>query len=96
MQSLENTTKILKALSSEQRLRIVKNLLEAEDFKCYCEMTDVLDKDLSVIYRHFRKLGEAGVIETRKKGKKLEGRVKNPRKIKKLLEIVEEVSRDEG
>ncbi|MFP4116083.1 MAG: ArsR/SmtB family transcription factor [Candidatus Aenigmatarchaeota archaeon] len=96
MQSLKNVSKILKALSSEQRLRIVENLLEADKFKCYCEMDDIVDKDTSVIYRHFKKLEEADVIETRKKGKKLEGRVKNPEKVKKLLEIAEGVSPDES
>lgn len=63
---MQSLTKVFKALSSKQRLKIVKHLLSHGDYKCYCELGDVVEKDLSVIYRHFRALQEAGVLETRK------------------------------
>lgn len=88
---MQNITHVLKALSSKQRLKIVKHLLEVEEYKCYCELDEVIDKDMSVIYRHFQILQEAGILETRKRGKRLEGRVKDPDKIEKLLETVEEI-----
>ncbi len=88
MQSLSG---LFKALASEQRIKIVRKLLDSDDYECYCEMEDVVDKDMSVIYRHFKKLDNAGVLETRKRGKRLEGRVKNPNKIRKILKIMEEI-----
>lgn len=95
MQNLERTSKVLKALSSEQRLEIVRELLESDGFRCYCELTDVVDRDMSVVYRHFKKLERAGILETEKKGKRLEGRIRNSEKIRKLLETAGEVSESE-
>lgn len=95
MQSLSQTSRIFKVLSSEQRLKILEELLKREGPQCYCELDDVVERDVSVIYRHFKKLERAGILETEKKGKRLEGHVKNPEKIKKLLEFAEEVSESE-
>lgn len=75
-------------------MEIVRHLLEVGGYKCYCELEDVVEKDMSVIYRHFRTLQEAGILETRKRGKRLEGRVKNPEKIKKILKIAEEIKNE--
>ena len=86
---------VFKALSSKERLKILDALLEVSDYKCYCELDELIDKDMSVIYRHFKKLSESGIIETRKKGRRLEGRVKDPEKIKKLLKIVEEIENED-
>lgn len=91
---MQNKLKVFEALSSEQRLKIVQGLLEHGDFKCYCQFEDVIEKDLSVVYRHFSKLEEIGIIETRKRGKKLEGRVKKPDKVRKILKIVEEIKNE--
>ncbi len=91
---MQKKSKVFEALSSEQRLEIVKGLLEHGDFKCYCEFEDVIKKDLSVVYRHFSKLEDSGVIETRKRGKKLEGRIKKPDKIRKILKNAEEIKNE--
>lgn len=88
--------KLFKALSHENRLKILKFLLEKEDFTCVCELEKLIDRDRSVIYRHFRKLVSAGVLETRKEGLRVEARVKNPEKIKKLFEISKEVTEYEN
>lgn len=88
---MQDISDLFKALASEQRLKILKNLLEEDDYKCYCEMDEVVEKDMSVIYRHFNKLADVGLLETRKRGKRLEGRVKEPEKIRKILEAVEEI-----
>lgn len=73
---------------------MIRHLLGEDDYKCYCEMDEVVDKDMSVIYRHFKKLDDADLLETRKRGKRLEGRVKNPDKIRKILKIVEEIKNE--
>lgn len=88
---MQNKPEIFKALASEQRLKIVNHLLEYGDYKCYCEMDDLIEKDLSVIYRHFKKLNQAGILKTRKRGKRLEGKIKNPEKIRKILKIAERI-----
>ena len=92
MQSLAN---VFKVLSSEQRLKIIEHLLEVGEYKCYCELGSVLEKDLSVIYRHFKKLENVNLIETRKRGKRLEGRVKEPEKVEKLMKIMEEIKNED-
>ena len=92
---MQELSRVFKALSSEQRLKIVKHLLEIDEYKCYCELDGVVEKDMSVIYRHFRTLADSGILETRKNGKRLEGRVKNPDKIKKIFEILEEMKNED-
>lgn len=91
---MQNKSDVFEALSSDQRLKIVRALLEHGDYKCYCQFEDVIEKDLSVVYRHFSKLEDSGIIETRKRGKKLEGRVKKPDKIRKMLQIVEDIDNE--
>lgn len=91
---MQNEAKVFKALSSEQRLKIVEHLLEVGEYKCYCELEGVIDKDQSVIYRHFQALRDSGIIETRKKERRVEGRVKDPDKIKKILEIAEVIKNE--
>ena len=91
---MQSSSEVFKTLSSEHRVKIIEHLLEVDEYKCYCELDDILDKDMSVIYRHFRKLQDAGILETRKKGKRLEGRVKHPEKIRKILKTVEEIKNE--
>lgn len=85
--------KLFKALSSEIRLRIVEILLEKDSTICYCDFVERLGKDRSVIYRHFKKLESAGLIETVKDGKKLKGRLKNSEYIAKLLDYAKKVDK---
>lgn len=87
---------VFKALSSEQRIKIVKALMEKKEPLCYCELEGEIGKDRSVLYRHFKKLESAGIIETSKNGRKLEGELKNPKEIKEILKIVEKVSKNEN
>lgn len=89
---MQRYLRVFGALSSEQRLIITTNLLEESEFKCYCELEDIIDKDRSVIYRHFKALEDAGILETRKRGKRLEGRVRNPEQVRELLRIAEEIN----
>jgi len=91
---MQNKSEVFEALSSEQRLRIVYGLLEHDGYKCYCEFEKEIGKDMSVVYRHFSKLEEAGIIETRKRGRKLEGRVKKPDKVRKILKNAEEIKNE--
>lgn len=82
---------LFKALSHEHRTKILEYLLEEKEFTCICELEDIIDRDRSVVYRHFQKLKSAGILETRRKGVRVEARVKNPKKIKNLLKTAQEV-----
>ncbi|MFB6199194.1 MAG: ArsR/SmtB family transcription factor [Halobacteriaceae archaeon] len=86
---------VFAALSCWPRLKIIEHLLDEEGYVCICEMDTVIEKDRSVVYRHFKKLEESGVIETRKDGRRVEGRVKKPEKIEKILKNAKEVSSHE-
>ena len=80
-----------KALGCEHRINILEALLEEENYTCICEMEDVIDRDRSVVYRHFKKLESAGLIETRRNGRRVEARIKDKNKIEKLFEITEDM-----
>jgi DNA-binding transcriptional ArsR family regulator len=58
---------VFKALGNEDRLRVLEVLREAEC--CGCELQVVLDAPQSTVATHLRKLKEAGLVKSRKKGK---------------------------
>ncbi|SEW32588.1 ArsR/SmtB family transcription factor [Natrinema salifodinae] len=58
---------VFKALGNEDRLRILRALRESEC--CGCELQVVLDAPQSTVATHVRKLKEAGLVKSRKKGK---------------------------
>lgn len=73
----------------------MRHLTESEDeYKYYRDMDDVVKKDMSVIYRHFTKPADTGILQTGKRGEKFEGRLKNPDKIRKILKIAEEIKNE--
>ncbi|PSQ48625.1 transcriptional regulator [Halobacteriales archaeon SW_6_65_15] len=58
---------IFKALGNEDRLRVLDALRDSE--RCGCELQVVLDAPQSTVSTHLRKLKEAGLVKSRKKGK---------------------------
>jgi len=71
-------------------------LLDKEGWVCECNFEDKIDKDRSVIYRHFRNLEAAGLLATNREGRLVKVKVKNRKKIERLLELAQEVSQDEN
>ena len=65
--SMKEIAHILKALSDETRLRIVK-LLQAREL-CVCELIQVLDMSQPRISRHLSILKNAGLVNDRREGK---------------------------
>ena len=57
---------IIKALSHPTRLFIVQELKKSE--RCVCDLTDMVDADVSTISRHLSVLRNAGIIEDDKRG----------------------------
>jgi ArsR family transcriptional regulator len=66
-QDVAGQAAIFKALGNEDRLRVLEALRESEC--CGCELQVVLDAPQSTVATHLRKLKEAGLVKSRKKGK---------------------------
>jgi len=58
---------VFKALGNTDRLRVLGALRESEC--CGCELQVVLDAPQSTVATHLRKLKDAGLVKSRKKGK---------------------------
>ena len=65
--TIKENTKLFKALSDPNRLRILK-MLQAKPL-CVCEITDVLRLATSTVSKHLSILREAGFIAEEKDGK---------------------------
>ena len=64
---MEKFTKVFRALSDENRLRIYLLLTHAE--LCVCELINILDMEQSRISHSLRILKEAGLINNHRAGK---------------------------
>jgi len=75
--NLDETLKILKSLSDETRLKIVKFLLDGE--KCVCEIFPHVKRTQSTVSIHLRTLENRGILESRREGKKIFYKIKDYR-----------------
>ncbi len=80
---------IFKCLASKSRLQLLEALLN--DRLCCKDVTKCTKLDISTVSRHLHKLAEANLIEMRREGKHIICKVKNPKKIKKLLELAKQI-----
>lgn len=64
---VENAHMVFRALANEDRIRLLEALRE-EEF-CGCELMVILDAPQSTVATHLRKLRDAGLVASRKKGK---------------------------
>jgi len=74
---MADTITILKALSDGTRLRIVKFLLDGE--KCVCEIFPAMKRTQSTISIQLGKLEKAGILASRRDGKKIFYRINDYR-----------------
>ncbi|PSQ16305.1 transcriptional regulator [Halobacteriales archaeon QS_8_69_26] len=58
---------VFRALANEDRLRLLAALRHGE--RCGCELMVILDAPQSTVSTHLRKLREAGLVKSRKKGR---------------------------
>ena len=68
---------ILKALSDETRLKIIEFLLDGE--KCVCEIFPYVKRTQSTVSIQLGKLESVGILESKRKGKKIFYRIKDYR-----------------
>ncbi|WP_276299663.1 ArsR/SmtB family transcription factor [Halorussus lipolyticus] len=61
--------RVLSALASDTRYRIVRLLAEADDDLCVCELSPLLDVSDSAISHALSELTDAGLVARRKEGK---------------------------
>lgn len=64
---MDKFTKIFKALSDKNRVRILKMLEQKE--LCVCEITEILGISISTVSSHLSILNDSGFISVRKEGK---------------------------
>ena len=79
-------TRLFKALSSETRLKIIELLLKNPS--CEKDLSKCLRKNTSTICRHIRELSAVGLVDFKKEGKKIIVKLKDKKKIRKLLSLV--------
>ena len=63
----EARAKIIKAMAHPTRLFIVDELARNGE-RCVCELTEMVDVDMSTVSRHLAMLKNAGIIEDQKRG----------------------------
>lgn len=64
---LTGITRQFRALSDENRLRVVDLLRNGE--RCVCELTDALDLGQSLLSFHLKTLKDAGLVTDRREGR---------------------------
>jgi ArsR family transcriptional regulator len=62
----EARAKIIKAMAHPTRLFIVDELSKGE--KCVCEITGMIDADISTVSKHLSVLKASGIIQDEKRG----------------------------
>ena len=60
---------IIKALAHATRLLIVEELTDGE--RCVCELTDMVDADMSTVSKHLATLRGAGIVTSDKRGNQI-------------------------
>ena len=68
--------RVLKALASEPRLRIIERLSRGPE--CVCELTELLGSDQSTVSRHLGVLRSAGIVQGRREGQHVYYRLLTP------------------
>ena len=86
IENVDAKSEFFKALGEPNRLRIVEYLLKQGTCTCICELSKLLKRDQSVIFRHIQVLKRAGIVETRKEAKSLMCCISDVKLIRKLLE----------
>ena len=76
------------ALGNEHRLRIVELLREGE--LCVCEIAPEFKLDLSVVSRHLAALVHAGILRSRRDGRRILYQIADHR-VLRLLELAQSV-----
>jgi len=88
--NMKETLKILKAMSDRTRLEILTLLLEGE--KCVCQIHPKVSRTQSTVSIQLGKLEKAGILASRREGKKVFYRIKDLR----ICDVFKALGRKEG
>ncbi|MFH1587239.1 MAG: metalloregulator ArsR/SmtB family transcription factor [Candidatus Diapherotrites archaeon] len=80
------TLEVLKALSDKTRLEIVRLLLDGE--RCVCQIFPHVRRTQSTVSIQLATLEKAGLIKSRREGKKIFYKI-NDNRVKKILKAAE-------
>ena len=81
-----NTLNILKSMSDETRLKILKFLSKGE--RCVCEIFPYVNKTQSTVSIHLNNLEKSGLVKSRREGKYMHYSLASKKTIK-LLNLLE-------
>lgn len=82
---MKEALKILKALSDETRLKIVKFLLDGE--KCVCQIFPYVKRTQSTVSIQLGKLESHGILESRREGKQIFYKIKDYR-VREVFQVL--------
>ncbi|MFO7676182.1 MAG: metalloregulator ArsR/SmtB family transcription factor [bacterium] len=85
MQHISGPARLLAALGNEHRLAILELLRPGE--RCVCEITPAFALDASVVSRHLAVLERAGVVRSRRAGRRIFYRVADRRTLGLLDDV---------
>jgi len=83
--------RIFAALANPQRIQIILKLME--DPRCHTDIASCVPIDVSTVWRHVKKLENAGLVETRREGKRVFVYPCQPHRIRRLLNVASEIAR---
>jgi ArsR family transcriptional regulator len=87
---MKERIKLLKAMSDNTRFKILEFLLKEE--KCVCEIFPHVKRTQSTVSIHLNNLEEAGVLESRREGKKIFYKIKD----KRVCEVLKALENSKG
>jgi DNA-binding transcriptional ArsR family regulator len=84
---LTRLARFFRALASESRLRILYEIIS--DPKCAQDVAACIGKDVSTAWRHIKVLEDAGIVTSRREGRKIIVYVNDLDSIRRILELAE-------
>lgn len=84
---LTRLARFFRALASESRLRILHEIIS--DPKCAQDIAACIGKDVSTAWRHIKVLEDAGIVTSRREGRKIMVYVNDIDSIQKILKLAE-------
>ena len=73
---LRREARILRALASESRLRIIRRLADGEC--CVCDLVELIGADQSTVSKHLAVLRDSGIVEGDRRGQHVYYRLLTP------------------
>lgn len=73
---LKREARVLRALASESRLRIIRRLAEGEC--CVCDLVDLIGADQSTVSKHLAVLRDNGIVDGSRRGQHVYYRLLTP------------------